>query len=164
MIVREKEEEEKDKRLLEQHKIKIPKDTMSYSAIYKKYDAEKCAMEQCYISNKVTITKKDFVNYLEGNDSVEWWYKNGDNGAEHFSIKRTDGRLFYPDWFVKTKNSMWILDTKSGFTAEGEHAKVRAEALEKWLKKNKEYKGGLVKPGVYGRLQKMIVWIGLIWI
>ena len=146
VVVREKEEEEKDKRLLEQHKIKIPKDTVSYSAIYKKYDAKKCAMEQCYISNS-NDNEENFVNYLEGNDSVEWWYKNGDNGAEHFSVKRTDGRLFYPDWFVKTKNSMWILDTKSGFTAEGEHAKVRAEALEKWLKKNKEYKGGLVKPG-----------------
>ena len=146
VVVREKEEEAKDKRLLEQHKIKIPKDTVSYSAIYKKYDAKKCAMDQCYI-NKGNKNEEDFVDYLEGNDSVEWWYKNGDNGAEHFSVKRTDGRLFYPDWFVKTKNSMWILDTKSGFTAEGEHAKVRAEALEKWLKKNKEYKGGLVKPG-----------------
>ena len=146
VVVREKEEEEKDKRLLEQHKIKIPKDTMSYSAIYKKYDAEKCAMEQCYISNN-NDNEENFVNYLEGNDSVEWWYKNGDNGAEHFSVKREDGKLFYPDWFVKTKNSMWILDTKSGFTAEGEHAKVRVEALEKWLKKNKEYKGGLVKMG-----------------
>ena len=144
VVVREKEEEAKDKRLLEQHKIKIPKDTVSYSAIYEEYDAEKCAMEQCYI-NQGNQNEKDFVDYLEGNDSVEWWYKNGDNGAEHFSVKRTDGGLFYPDWFVKTKKSMWILDTKSGFTAEGEHAKVRVAALEEWLKKNKEYKGGLVK-------------------
>ena len=146
--IREVEEMVRDERKDNKKNVLIPLSNVKYSPIYKKIKSSKCAMEPCYITTgKGSDNERQFIDFLEGNDSVEWWYKNGDNGAEHFSVKRKDGKLFYPDWFVKTKNSMWILDTKSGFTAEGEHAKVRAEALEKWLKKNKEYKGGLVKPG-----------------
>ncbi|MDA3815174.1 MAG: hypothetical protein PF549_02300, partial [Patescibacteria group bacterium] len=70
---------------------------------------------------------------------------NGDQGSDYFSVKREDGRLFFPDWFIKTKNDIWVVDTKSGFTAEGEKAKIRARSLESWLKENKKFKGGLIK-------------------
>ena len=144
--IREQEEVVKDERKDNIKNISIPLSNIKYSFIYEKVNSSKCAMEPCYlITGNGSNNERKFVEYLEGNDSVEWWYKNGDNGAEHFSVKRKDGGLFYPDWFIKTKNSMWILDTKDGFTAEGEHAKVRVAALEEWLKKNKEYKGGLVK-------------------
>ena len=141
--VRSKEEEEKDKRKMNTRDILIPLSSVSYTSIYEEMQSKKCALSPCYI-RKDNQNERDFIIYLEDNDSVEWWYKNGDNGSEHFSVKRGDGRLFYPDWFIKTKNDIWIVDTKSGFTAEGEHAQIRAEALNEWLKENKEFKGGLV--------------------
>ena len=145
VVVREKEEDEKDERLLDTHDIKIPRSTFSYSAAYEECKAKKCAMEPCYI-NSNNQNEKSFVKYLEENNSVDWWYKNGDNGADHFSVKRDNGSLFFPDWFVKTKSGdVWVLDTKGGFTAEGEGVVSRAKALTKWLKEHKEYKGGLVK-------------------
>ena len=143
--VRNKEEEERDKRKIETRDILIPLDGVSYTSIYEEIQSKKCALVTCYVNRK-NKNEMDFIEYLENNDSVKWWYKNGDSGSEHFSIKRDDGKLFYPDWFIKTKNDIWIVDTKGGFTAEGEQAQIRVQALNKWLKENKMFKGGLVKP------------------
>ncbi len=147
--IRDGEEKEKDKRKHETKMIKVPLSKIKYSSIFEKIKSEKCAMQPCYIE-KNNQNEKDFVKYLEENNSVLWWYKNGDQGSDYFSVKREDGRLFFPDWFIKTRNGVWIIDTKSGFTATGEGAKIRARALEKWLVEHKEFKGGLVKPGSAG--------------
>ncbi len=147
--IREEEEKEKDKRKHETKMIKVPLSKIKYSSIFEKIESERCAMQPCYVE-KNNQNEKDFVKYLEENNSVVWWYKNGDQGSDYFSVKREDGRLFFPDWFIKTKNDIWIIDTKSGFTAIGEGARIRARALESWLKKNKKFKGGLVKPGSAG--------------
>lgn len=142
--VRNKEEAEQDKKKTNTKDILIPLSGDSYTSIYEEVLSKKCAMSPCYV-NKNNQNEKEFIKYLEDNPSVEWWYKNGDTGSEHFSIKRSDGRLFYPDWFIKTKNDVWIVDTKGGLFAEGEQAQIRAQALDTWLKNNKKFKGGLVK-------------------
>jgi len=147
--IREDEEKEKDKRKHETKMIKVPLSKIKYSSIFEKIESKRCAMQPCYIE-KNNQNEKDFVKYLEENNSVLWWYKNGDQGSDYFSVKREDGRLFFPDWFIKTEKDIWIVDTKSGFTASGEGAKIRARALEKWLTENKKFKGGLVKPGSAG--------------
>ena len=142
--IRSMEDEEKDKRKTKMTDILIPMRDTSYTSIYEEIQSKKCAMSPCYV-RKGNKNEMSFIEYLESNDSVVWWYKNGDNGSDHFSVRRSDGGLFYPDWFVKTKNDIWIIDTKGGFTAEGEQAQMRAEALEVWLREHKEFKGGLVK-------------------
>ena len=147
--IREEEEKEKEKRKHETKMVKVPLSKIKYSSIFEKIESERCAMQPCYIE-KNNQNEKDFVKYLEGNTSVVWWYKNGDQGSDYFSVKREDGRLFFPDWFIKTEKNIWIIDTKSGFTASGDGAKMRARALESWLKRNKKFKGGLVKPGSAG--------------
>lgn len=162
--VRSKEEEERDKRRTNTKEISIPLSSVSYTSMYEEMLSKKCALSPCYV-NKDNKNEKEFITYLEDNTSVEWWYKNGDNGSEHFSIKRSDGRLFYPDWFIKTKNDVWVVDTKGGFTAEGEQAEIRAHALQEWLRKNKEFKGGIVKQesGVWKITQDVTLkkWINL---
>ena len=147
--IRKEEEKEKEKRKHETKMVKIPLSKIKYSSIFEKIKSKKCAMQPCYIE-KNNQNEKDFVKYLEGNNSVVWWYKNGNQGSDYFSVKREDGRLFFPDWFVKTQKDIWIVDTKSGFTATGDGAKIRARALEKWLAEHKEFKGCLVKPGSAG--------------
>ena len=143
-LSRKKEEDEKERRTTRTKEISIPPGSMSYSGFYRKEARGKCAMSPCYV-RKDNKNERAFIDFLEVNPSVEWWYKNGDHGAEHFAIKRSGGNLFYPDWFVQTKNTLWIIDTKEGWTAEGEEAAARAQALADWLKKHKEFKGGLAK-------------------
>ncbi|MCY4577337.1 MAG: DEAD/DEAH box helicase family protein [Candidatus Kaiserbacteria bacterium] len=142
--VRSKEEEERDKKKVDTKEILIPLSDFSYTSNYEEISSTKCAMSPCYV-NKNNENERKFIEYLENNASVEWWYKNGENGSEHFSIRRDSGNLFFPDWFIKTKKDIWVVDTKGGFTAEGESAVSRAKALDIWLKENKNFKGGLVK-------------------
>jgi hypothetical protein len=52
-------------------------------------------------------------------------------------------KLFYPDWIVKTKGKVWIIDTKKGSTAEIVDTKYKAEALQAWLKNKKDFDGGI---------------------
>ncbi len=74
--------------------------------------------------------EKDFVEFLEkNNEYIDWWYKNGDNGSEHFAIpyELPDGtkRLFYIDFVIQLKNGkLFLFDTKtSGSEASVAHLK-----------------------------------------
>ncbi|MBQ0030738.1 MAG: DEAD/DEAH box helicase family protein [Bacteroidales bacterium] len=76
-----------------------------------------------YENKNVSRPEYDFARYCDKNDAVEWWYKNGDSGREHFAITYTasDGSLrsFFVDFIVKLKpNSqgktvICLFDTKS---------------------------------------------------
>jgi len=93
-----------------------------------------------------------FIRFLEQNDFIEWWYKNGDSGSENFAVKYFDEdqnkeSLFYPDWIVKLKEGkILILDTKKGLTAKNNDTKLKAEALQEWIEKSchKNIVGGIV--------------------
>jgi type III restriction enzyme len=60
-----------------------------------------------------------FRDFLESHkESIDWWYKNGDEGKQHYSIpyEMSNGEksLFYVDFIVKTKNGqVFLFDTKS---------------------------------------------------
>lgn len=92
---------------------------------------------------------KTFVKYLEQSEKVIWWYKNGEGYGKHFGILYQDSenkeRVFYPDFIVKTTEKLWILDTKSGFTAKDALDNGKAEALENWLSDKSEIDGGIIE-------------------
>ncbi len=79
-----------------------------------------------------------FIGFLENSTSVEWWFKQNDDGKDFYALKyfnttENRERLFYPDWIVKfTDGRVGIFDTKSGFTAVNPEG--RAEALAKKLR------------------------------
>jgi type III restriction enzyme len=138
---------ERSKRI---EKLELPRASLFFTDNYVEMKAIKSAMEPFYISKDVVENEKDFIKLLEekGN-SVEWWYKNGDLGSENFSISyynpdENREKLFYPDWIVKANDQIWIIDTKSGFTAEINDTKYKAEALYKWLNDKKNMCGGIV--------------------
>ena len=60
-----------------------------------------------------------FRDFLERNsDSIDWWYKNGDEGKQHYSIpylmSNGDKSLFYVDFIIRMKNGqVFLFDTKS---------------------------------------------------
>lgn len=72
-----------------------------------------------YELNTASNPEKNFTAYLEANrESIDWWYKNGDNGAEHFAVKYVNSQekeaLFYVDYIIRMKNGrICLFDTKS---------------------------------------------------
>lgn len=60
-----------------------------------------------------------FEQHCEGQDDIEWVYKNGDTGQQYFSIVYVDGIqkqwLFYADYIVMKKDgTVWVIETKGG--------------------------------------------------
>lgn len=98
--------------------------------------------------------EKDFEDFCENTDAVEWFYKNGDKGAEYFSIVYEDSagkqRSFYPDYLVGIRGEIWIIETKGGFDRNGKSedidifTKRKFEVLKKYLDDH-HMKGGIVR-------------------
>lgn len=73
-----------------------------------------------FVRSKLASTPENrFISFLEKyQDSIDWWYKNGDEGKQHFSIAymSSDGSqsLFYVDFIIRMKNGqVFLFDTKS---------------------------------------------------
>ena len=148
--IREQEVNRKSERAKRTEKIEIPRQSIFYTDQYEEMDVRKSAMTPFYIEKdyKGDDNEKEFIKFLEESKNVLWWYKNGDSGSEFFSISyfnpdENKEKLFYPDWIFKAKDTIWIVDTKKGFTAESADTKYKAEALQEWLKGKKEFTGGI---------------------
>lgn len=69
--------------------------------------------------NNASNPEKNFEAYLEANkEHIDWWYKNGDSGRQHYSIEYRDiadtPSLFFIDFVVRMKNgNLYLFDTKS---------------------------------------------------
>lgn len=148
--IREKEVNKKSERAKRIESIEVPRQSLFFTDQYEEMKVKKSALHPFYIEKdyKGEDNEKAFIDFLEENKNVIWWYKNGDSGSEYFSIAyynedENKEKLFYPDWIVKTKTKIWIIDTKKGTTAEIADTKYKAEALQEWLKNKKELAGGI---------------------
>ena len=70
--------------------------------------------------NAASNPEKAFAAFLEANSQyIDWWYKNGDKGKQHYAIEYLQGEegakaLFYVDFVVRMKNGhIYLFDTKS---------------------------------------------------
>ncbi|MGM9845146.1 MAG: DEAD/DEAH box helicase [Muribaculaceae bacterium] len=70
--------------------------------------------------NAASNPEKEFAAFLEANyQYIDWWYKNGDKGKQHYAIEYLQGEegakaLFYVDFVVRMKNGhIYLFDTKS---------------------------------------------------
>lgn len=154
--IREQEVNKKAARAKRVEHIEIPREALFFTDQYEKLAVKKSAMEPFWFEKTQSglfggnDNEKKFIDFLESpqNKSVVWWHKNGDNGSEHFSISYYNSdenkeKLFYPDWIIKTKKGVIIVDTKAGITAESNDTKYKAEALQSWLKGKKDFDGGI---------------------
>lgn len=154
--LRDQEVNKKSARAKRIETIEIPRSSLFFTDNYEEMKVKRSAMEPFYITKDVVDNEKSFIKFLEEKDNaIEWWYKNGDSGSEYFSIPYYNSdenkeKLFYPDWILKTKNKLWIIDTKAGFTAESNDTKYKAEALQEWLKGKKGFTGGIAVKDVNG--------------
>lgn len=93
-----------------------------------------------------------FEAYLEANtEYIDWWYKNGDNGKQHYAVSYIDGTgtkaLFYVDFVIRMKNGqIFLFDTKS-VGSDGD-APVKHNALIDYMaseeNQSKHLKGGVI--------------------
>jgi type III restriction enzyme len=151
--IREQEVNKKAARTKRVEHIEIPRDALFFTDQYESLSVKKSAMEPFWIEKGMfgAVNEKSFIDFLESpkNKDVVWWYKNGNSGSEYFSISYRNPddnreKLFYPDWIVQTKDTVYILDTKAGITAESNDTRYKAEALQAWLKGKKGFGGGIV--------------------
>lgn len=69
--------------------------------------------------NAASNPEREFEKFLEENTPyIDWWYKNGDKGKQHYAIPydTTDGGrdLFYVDFVIRMKNGhVYLFDTKT---------------------------------------------------
>lgn len=154
--IREQEVNKKASRAKRVEHIEIPREALFFTDQYEELNVKKSAMEPFWFEKIPaglfggTNNERKFIDFLESpqNKSVIWWHKNGDTGSEHFSISfynpdENKEKLFYPDWIIKTKGGVLIIDTKAGITAESNDTKYKAEALQTWLKGKKGFDGGI---------------------
>lgn len=98
--------------------------------------------------------ERKFEKFCERCTSVDWFYKNGDNGNEYLSVVYQDNsgkqKLFYPDYVVSVKGELWIIETKGGFDRSGNSQDIdiftpkKFDVLKKYLDKY-GLKGGIVR-------------------
>lgn len=105
-------------------------------------------------AEKRSASEKLFEKYCESSNKIDWFYKNGDKGAEYFSIVYEDNlgkqKSFYPDYIISMQKEIWIVETKGGFTKSGDSEDIdkytgkKFEVLKRYLTKY-GLKGGIVR-------------------
>ena len=97
--------------------------------------------------NNAFTPERDFREFLEENkDCIDWWYKNGDEGKQHYSIPYENSQgeksLFYVDFVVRMKNGqLFLFDTKT--ENSDPEAPYKHNALIDYMA-GTELKGGVV--------------------
>lgn len=120
---------------------------ITYNNRYRQEEQPLSVMKPFYTA-KQSEPEKLFIEFLNNSKKIKWWFKNGEGEIKYFAVLRQDDQAFYPDFIIQLKDgSVAIFDTKSGRTAETGDAAPRAEALQKFIKKQnksgKKLMGGI---------------------
>ena len=106
----------------------------------------------CYLKSDRSQPEKEFEIFLEENQKIKFWWKNGEGKTDYFSIKYKDAQnklhCFYPDYIAIDNNeNINILEVKSETDRDGlTDTKYKAEAIQNYIKENSHRKllGGIV--------------------
>ena len=96
--------------------------------------------------------EREFARWIDRQTEwVDWWYKNGDEGKQHFAVPYTDSggrkRCFYVDFIVRLKSgTICLFDTKTPGSDEDTPEKNNAlwEYVEEHNAKGKRMTGGVL--------------------
>lgn len=102
--------------------------------------------------NDGSFQEREFERFLEEyEDCIDWWYKNGDEGKQHYAIPYTkktgEKSLFYVDYVIRMKNGqIFLFDTKGMGSDENGVEKHNAliEYMASEENKDKRLKGGVI--------------------
>jgi type III restriction enzyme len=97
--------------------------------------------------NTVSTPERHFSEFLGANkDYIDWWYKNGDEGKQHYSIPYENSQgekaLFYVDFVIRMKNGkIFLFDTKT--ENSDSEAPNKHNALIEYMA-DKDLQGGVI--------------------
>ena len=102
--------------------------------------------------NRVSSPEQKYTTFLEENtEYIDWWYKNGDSGKQHYAISYTnvngDKALFYVDFVIRMKNGqVFLFDTKSEDSDKNAPCKHNAliDYIHSEENADKHLKGGVI--------------------
>ena len=144
-----------DNRRVETSNWEVP-EIRYYNENYNRQDIDSHALDPFFEGNSASNPEKEFKNFLIRNENhIEWWYKNGDSGSEHFAVDyiniHNELKLFYVDFVIKFKsNKIGLFDTKtkrSDIDAPKKHnALLDFMDKENSLNTNRELIGGILIP------------------
>lgn len=110
------------------------------------------ALQPYFEQRSASKPEREFARWIDHQTEwVDWWYKNGDEGKQHFAIPYTgsDGgqRCFYVDFIVRLKiGTICLFDTKSPGSDEDTPEKNNAlwKYVEEHNAKGKKMTGGVL--------------------
>ena len=141
-----------EKRRMETENWEVPVQRL-YEDIYKEQKNIKIhALTPFFELQNASRPEKEFVKFLEKNETyLDWWYKNGDKGKEHFAISYQNSRgetaLFYIDFVLRLKSGkIALFDTKTPNSDSEAAAKHNAllQYCEQENQKGKNLMGSIV--------------------
>ena len=135
---------ERDAVIRENKSWNIPK-LMGYPGHYTVKNFDKSIMNPVHVPEGGNYgTELKFMEKLNEDENVVWWFKNGENSTKYFSIVYKDNisnddeylnkHTFYVDFIIKSKKGkIWLLDTKSGTTLTDEKTKFKSNYLIEYI-------------------------------
>jgi len=110
----------------------------------------KRSIMQPFFNNGHSGIENVFMDFLDGQSKVAWWFKNDDRDPSYFAVpyeEDGDKKPFYVDFIVRMKDgSIGLFDTKAGLTQRVAGPKVDGlrEYIHEQNKKGKKLFGGIV--------------------
>ena len=145
-----------------------------FGEIYEPVEVSKYPYDTCYLLKNRSAPEKHFESLLEQENRVAWWYKNGENKQQYFSIPYVfrdpvtgllKERNFFPDYLVGFDNEyLGIFETKAGSTATDPLTLRKGAALQEYLDEN-HLEGGIINVTDSGLLRldtEDVSWMGFV--
>lgn len=156
--IREAKRQKASARAMKEFQWSVPEERMYEDETHHLKLADNHALQPFFELNTASTPEKEFANFLEENtEYIDWWYKNGDKGRQHYAIEYTDEAgnqtPFYVDFVIRLKNGkIMLFDTKSPgsepLTAHLKHNALNAYIVEENAKGASLVGGVIVKDGM----------------
>lgn len=131
----------------------------NYNVHFLMKEYQKTIMTPAYERDDAPQGEKDFAEYLDRNDKVRWWFKNGKSLEKFFAVPyelNGEAHPFYVDWLVMFSDGrVGLFDTKGGITADTGETKAKAEGLQRYIEEENS-KGENLLGGI-------VIWDGSSW-
>jgi len=117
--LRDIKKKEASARAMKEFEWSVPEERLYDDETHHLATGENHALRPFVELNAAFDPEKDFAKFLEQNSEyIDWWYKNGDKGRQHYAVEYADEagvkRPFYVDFVIRLKNGkIFLFDTKT---------------------------------------------------
>jgi type III restriction enzyme len=138
------------------YEFEIPSEIYFNHFTHEEVQMAKSILQPCFLEKGRSKPERQFEEFLQTNNDIAWWWKNGVSTREYFGIRyeypADTVHTFYPDYLVKhIDGTIGIYEVKSATDPDGiAMSTAKAEALYKFVEINSSKKrplvGGFVIP------------------